>query len=1277
MIQQMDYICLIYGLSFFIMGITCLRLVWHPERPPLPWTWLYLFGILHGVNEWMDMVALGLSYSTAFNWARMVLLTLSFIALFEFGRRGWKMQGRKASWAWFLLPVLIVAGTAGKAGLQGMNPVCRYALGLPGGLLSAWVLWRTSSMNLLQWRGLRLAAVAMLFYALATGLVVPQAALWPATWLNHDTFFNLTGFPIQLVRTVCAFICMAGLTMVFSALPAVASRKYLFKQGTFPFTLILIIAISWFTAEYYGRTMDTKTRQDILRHAVNIANSINPRQVKALSFTIDDVDRPEFVHLKRQLIAYKQFSNLHGICTEAIRNNQIVFGPETYLPSDPLATPPGTVYEKPQPEDWQVLRMGIPQVYGPFTDEFGTFISAMAPVKDNHSGTILMSISVDMPATLWKHAIVVARLKVILLFLFPIIILIVGKTLLSWRQIFNDKEKPWHLQRIEPIIAAVLGCAITLIFTVIIRDRETFLARHEFNRVAESQRQRVNDEFTALYKNLMYLTDFFQNSENVTPKEFAKFTPSLLENTSIQTLEWAAIVPAAGKERFESEMRAQGLDRFLIATNEEGQGASAGTQEYYPIVYALPFPTSGRAIGSDLGADPVWNAAIQKAIHTPRPVDTATTLLTEKTDLHKNLVLLMPVIKEPDTPPAGMILCTLDPQNILNMLMLKSQGPTKDLLINMDIWNMGGKEPSLLASFPPHKTLPHMTPLHHPSDPHDRMAFPLFMFDQPWIITTSATAPSTSALPQALALLAGLFSTIVMTLLVWYFSQRRMHLEDELSKSETRYHQLFETIHDGFALHEIICDKEGHAINYRFLQVNAGFEALTGLTARQLIDHTVLDIMPDTEQYWIDIYGKVALTGQPTHFQNYSRVLKRWFEVTAYCPAIGQFTTVFHDITEQKKTDDVKAQNARANQRLLDGLPYPAMLVHKDHIIITANRAAIAAGAKAGNSCWQGFLSKTAAADAARHQAGHHGNAQNSPCVYCMAEEALETQTPACKPGVAVGNRMYEIHWVPLDMDMYLHFVVDVTERLIAENQIRESEKMRSIALLASGVAHEINNPISGIMGYAELTLDAVGAEHPVAEFAREIIRETQRVADIVKNLLRFARQEEGDQSTASVRDMIEGTLTLIQTLLRHSRVILEVNLPETLPPVRCRVQQIQQVLMNLLTNARDALNEKYPEHHPDKKILITASTLKENADTWVRITIEDHGAGIPLEIQPRIFETFFTTKPRDKGTGLGLSISTDIIKGHHGRITFDSKPGQYARFYVDLPAEASDAKSL
>jgi signal transduction histidine kinase len=270
---------------------------------------------------------------------------------------------------------------------------------------------------------------------------------------------------------------------------------------------------------------------------------------------------------------------------------------------------------------------------------------------------------------------------------------------------------------------------------------------------------------------------------------------------------------------------------------------------------------------------------------------------------------------------------------------------------------------------------------------------------------------------------------------------------------------------------------------------------------------------------------------------------------------------------------------------------------------------------------------------------------------------------------------MYEIHWVPLDMDMYLHFVVDVTDRLIAENQIRESEKMRSIALLASGVAHEINNPISGIMGYAELTLDTVGADHPVAGFAREIIQETRRVADIVKNLLRFARQEENDQSPASVRDMIEGTLTLVRTLLRHSRVILEVDIPEKLPPIRCRIQQIQQVLMNLLTNARDALNEKYPEHHPDKKILITARPLEENAATWVRITIEDHGTGIPTEIQTRIFETFFTTKSRDKGTGLGLSISTDIIKGHHGRITFDSKPGQYSRFHIDLPADVSNEK--
>jgi len=207
-------------------------------------------------------------------------------------------------------------------------------------------------------------------------------------------------------------------------------------------------------------------------------------------------------------------------------------------------------------------------------------------------------------------------------------------------------------------------------------------------------------------------------------------------------------------------------------------------------------------------------------------------------------------------------------------------------------------------------------------------------------------------------------------------------------------------------------------------------------------------------------------------------------------------------------------------------------------------------------------------------------------------------------------------------------------------------------------------------MNYAQLILDRLGPDSPVSEFATEIGKETERVATIVKNLLSFARHEKQSHSPARMHDIVEATLSLIRAVMRHDQVTLEVDVPEDLPQIKCRSQQIQQVIMNLLTNARDALNQRHPGHDANKKVLITARRIERDGRQWVRTTVEDHGPGIPEDLRERIFEPFFTTKPRDKGTGLGLSITHGIVKDHGGELRVESTVGEFTRFHIDLPLD-------
>jgi len=255
--------------------------------------------------------------------------------------------------------------------------------------------------------------------------------------------------------------------------------------------------------------------------------------------------------------------------------------------------------------------------------------------------------------------------------------------------------------------------------------------------------------------------------------------------------------------------------------------------------------------------------------------------------------------------------------------------------------------------------------------------------------------------------------------------------------------------------------------------------------------------------------------------------------------------------------------------------------------------------------------------------------------------------------------------------------VEDIDERVRAQRERRALEarllhqqKLEAIGTLAAGVAHEINNPLNGILNFAELLASRLGGDGPERSWAQSIVVEAERVGHIVKDLLAFSRYEKQSHSEAHMADIVRGILSLVGAVLRKDQIQVEVDVPGDLPSVRCRTQQIQQVLLNLLTNARDALNERYVGHHDDKRVAIRCREFHRDGRRWLRTTVEGHGAGIAPDVAPRIFDPFFTTKPRDLGTGLGLSLSFSIVREHHGELWFETDQGNGTRFHIDLPVD-------
>jgi signal transduction histidine kinase len=254
----------------------------------------------------------------------------------------------------------------------------------------------------------------------------------------------------------------------------------------------------------------------------------------------------------------------------------------------------------------------------------------------------------------------------------------------------------------------------------------------------------------------------------------------------------------------------------------------------------------------------------------------------------------------------------------------------------------------------------------------------------------------------------------------------------------------------------------------------------------------------------------------------------------------------------------------------------------------------------------------------------------------------------------------------------------DITERVkeqkkkeVLEAQLRQSQKLESVGTLASGVAHEINNPLTGIINCADLIGSRTDSVQ-LKEFANAIVKEGNRVSAIVKGLLSFARQDKQGHSAARMQDIVDGVLAITKATLRKDKIEIQLEIAPNLPQVSCRSQQIQQVILNLLTNARDALNQRHKGSAEEKVIKISIYQYENDGIAWVRTTIKDNGIGIPKDAMDKIFDPFFTTKPRDKGTGLGLSVSYGIVQEHRGKLTAESKPGKYTRFHLDLRANDS-----
>jgi len=273
--DRIDYIFFFYGLAFLLLGTICLILDREErEKPVLPWIWLGLFGLVHGLNEWLDLLAFTFTDTPVFSCARLLVMALSFVFLFEFARRS-KNTGAPVS-AWVYLPLALLSASGYYYGLNGLNATVRYALGLTGGLLACRAVYIASAGKPPQLRRpLLFTSLGLGLYALTTGAIVPESAFFPARWLNYANFSGLFGLPVQLLRGVLACATAVGAWVYFlnsvEGETGAAPNKRKAGVGWLAIAgLLLAVGSGWALTDYLGN----KAHAELLREGENLGKML-------------------------------------------------------------------------------------------------------------------------------------------------------------------------------------------------------------------------------------------------------------------------------------------------------------------------------------------------------------------------------------------------------------------------------------------------------------------------------------------------------------------------------------------------------------------------------------------------------------------------------------------------------------------------------------------------------------------------------------------------------------------------------------------------------------------------------------------------------------------------------------------------------------------------------------------------------------------------------------------------------------------------------------------
>ncbi len=1272
--SQVDFILFVYGLSLLLLAMVCVNLR-RNGYGGLPWSWLQLFGFVHGVNEWMRMLAFSLGDPPSFQLSRAVLTTVSFIALLEFGRHALPSDPsspRVGRWVTILLVGLTLAGLVD--GPAGLFDTSRSLLAVPGGLWTAAALWTTSRRVAHGRIGLMATSVAFVLYA-AIAWISPPGHLFPAVAFNSETFLERTGVPIHLFRMIAIMIASYGLWKFYRAQDRarLPTSMRIFSDRWLVFALLATILASWGVTNWATSTRERENSAGLLGQAKIAALAVDPALLQTLPVSEGSAEWRAMIQPLRD--AQRVVPHLRWIYVTILLEGRIVFALDTTDPASPDHSPPGMEYSDAPPGLRKVFLDGQARMAGPYQDRWGSFMSAFAPIVDPATGRVLGVLGMDIDSENWQMRLMRVRL-IPILFTVLLCVLLIGFSFFHRRVFESNLQTAISENQYRTLIDGSPNCVIVLgpkgVCLSINRSGVRILDR--------TYDQIVGRPFADLWpvsiqQDIWEAVDrTFGGRQTSITADYVRprggtviwniiLTPIVSDDGSIEKLV-GILIDTTEQKRAERQLRQslqflevfmEGIPTPVFQKDRHGvyRACNAAFESFTGWSRQQIIGHHLRELIHNDWVDGTEQAEGELVAHGRQSsLQTRVSLADGRT---RDIILHKAVYSGPDGTPAGVVGAVVDITDLKRADTLLQQqfqlavqlGTARDLHSAFDaildsllhvtgieaggIYLMDGRTGSVdLAA---HKGLSEefvrAVQFFDATTPNAQIV----QHGQPVFLSLPSRQPHELSAMDHLLMSEGLRSVALIPI---QYKGTALALLNAASRSldeiPTESRNALESLgaHIGGVITRLRAETALQESEERFRQI-----ALTTPEAIITFDGLgTIDLWnPGAEEifgYRVgEIVGKSAMTLIPARLQRLGR------RELASIAKSGRTTRPERTMT--------------FHGRRKNGIEFPI---------------------EVSVSAWQ---------------------TRTGPYIACICRDVTDRRRTSAELRDAYdmlrrrAGELEESQRIVLSM---MEDAEDARSRLEAMNRQLEQSVQRASELASTAdaanraksnflanMSHEIRTPMNGIIGMAELLLSTrLNGEQK--ECADVILQSSQALLAILNDILDFSKIEAGKLELKpepfDLRASIDGVLQLFKVRAGDRGVTLSQRYrPDCPRRFVGDIQRIRQVLMNLVGNA-----VKFTEKG---RIAVDIECLKKTSVAAnIRISVQDTGIGIAPEDQPLLFKEFsqadMSPARRHEGTGLGLAISRQLIEMMDGSIGFTSQKDKGSTFYftLTLPLERS-----